>query len=164
GVSGLGFCALAEGWASRALTIDPLLSDAVYPALCTIKDAPERLRRAFVVTNQLSMLFAATVGFGMAVFATPVVTYLLGPSWHPAILLVQAQGLGIVLASIEFNWDTFLAARGETRPQLTVTLLATASVGFVALPLIHLFAIPGAAAALGVLAFTAHLVRQRYLR
>jgi O-antigen/teichoic acid export membrane protein/streptogramin lyase len=164
GVAGLGFFELAEGWASRALTVDTLLSDAVFPALCSIQGSTDRLRRAFDVTNQLSMLFAATVGFGMGVFAGPVVALLLGPSWHPAVLLVQAQGLGIVLASIGFNWDTFLAARGETRPQLTVTLLAAGWVALIALPLIALFKIPGAAAALAVLACTAHLVRQRYLR
>ncbi|MDQ1397913.1 MAG: hypothetical protein QOG64_3172 [Acidimicrobiaceae bacterium] len=164
GIAGLGFFQLAEGWASRALTVDTLLSDAVFPALCSIQGSPERLKRAFVVTNQLSMLFAATVGFGMVVFATPVVNYLLGPPWHPAILLVQAQGGCVVLASIGFNWDSFLAARGETKPQLAVTLLATGWVGFIALPLIAWFGIPGAAWALGVLGLTAHLVRQRYLR
>ena len=164
GLAGLGYFQVAQGWASRAVHVDHLLSDTIFPALCSIQGSTERMWRAFVVTNRLSMLWAAPVGLGLFLFAQPLVALLLGPAWSPAVLLVQAQGLGVVVTSIGFNWHVFFAARGETRPQLVVSVLGAAWIVLVVVPLLLLFAIPGAAAAVVVLAIGTNVVRQRYLR
>jgi lipopolysaccharide exporter len=164
GVAGLGYFQLAQSWAARALQIDGILSNTVFPALCNIQSSIDRLRRAFIITNRLSMLWAAPVGFGIALFAEPVVRLLLGPSWEPAVLLVQAQGAGVVVTSIAYNWHLFFAARGETRPQLVVSLLGVAWLVVVVIPLLLVFELEGAAASVVILAVGTYVVRQRYLR
>lgn len=164
GVAGLGFFQLAQSWASKALHIDGILSNTVFPALCSIQSSVERLRRAFVITNRLSMLWAAPAGFGIALFAEPVVRLVLGDRWEPAVILVQAQGLGVVVTSIGYNWYLFFAARGQTRPQLVVSLLGVAWLVVAVIPLLFLFELEGAAASIVVLAAGTYLVRQHYLR
>lgn len=164
GVAGLGYFQLAQSWAARALQIDGILSNTVFPALCSVQSSLDRLRRAFILTNRLSMLWAASVGLGIALFAEPVVLLLLGPTWEPAILLVQAQGAGVVVTSIGYNWHLFFAARGETRPQMVVSLLGVAWLVLAAIPLLLAFGLGGAAASIIVLAAGTYIVRQYYLR
>lgn len=164
GVVGLGFFQLAHGWGQRALVVHVLLADTLFPALVTMRSSAERLRRAFVMSNQLAMLFSAIVGFGMIVFARPVVEMLLGPTWSPSTVLVQAQGVAVVIGSIGFNWDSFLLAAGRTRPQLVVSVVGSLWVVVVALPLLAWRGIDGGAAAIVIGAVASHVVRQRSLR
>jgi O-antigen/teichoic acid export membrane protein/streptogramin lyase len=162
GIAGLGFFQLAQTWASKALQLDGILSDTIFPALCSIQSSTARLRRAFFVTNRLSMLWAAPVGLGIALFATPVVHLLLGPAWSPAVIIVQAEGAGVVVGSIGYNWYLFFAARGDTRPQFVVGLLGAAFIVTVEIPLLILFGINGVAISIVVLALATYVVRQWY--
>src|SRR5205085_10655213 len=113
---------------------------------------------------RLSMLWAGPVGMALFLFAAPGIHVLLGPKWHPAVLLLQAEGAGVVLTSIGYNWNVFFAARGETRPQLVVGLLGVGWLLGIVVPLLELFGLRGAAASIVALAAGTYAVRQYYLR
>jgi len=164
GVAGLGFFQLAQNLAARALQVDSIVSDALFPALCAIQGAEERLRRAFVISNRLSMLWAAPVGLGLFLFASPAVHLLLGPKWGPSVLLVQAEGAAVVVTAIGYNWRVFYSAHGNTRPSLVVSVVSLVWLVAVVYPLMELFELRGAAASLIVLAIGSYVIRDRYLR
>ena len=164
GVAGLGYFELAQGWASKALQMDGFLSDALFPALCSLQSAQGRLRRAFVVTNRLSMLWAAPVGLGMVVLAHPATALLVGHRWIPAVTLVRAEGISIVLNAIGMNWRLFYVARGDTRP-LFVTGVATAGwLVTCVIPLLLVWKLAGAAVSIILLGLFSLALRQFYVR
>ena len=164
GVPSLGFFTLSQGWASQAVQVDGFLSDTLFPALCSIQSSIERQRRAFVYTCRLSMAWAATVGTAMALFAAPVIHLLVGPHWTPAILLVQAEGAGVILGSIAYSWNMFYAARGNNRPTLIASALAAVWLLTQFLPLTAAFHLRGVAGSIVLLALGSYLMRQYYLR
>lgn len=164
GVTSLGFFQLAQNWAALSLQVDGVLSDTVFPALCTMQSSLERLRRAFVITNRLSMLWASPVAFGILLFAEPAVRLLLGPKWHPALILVQAESAGVICTAIAYNWQLFFAARGQTRPQLTVSLMGVAWLVLVVIPLLVVLGLDGAAASIVVLGVGTYAIRSFYVR
>lgn len=164
GVASLGFFQLAQSWAALSLQVDGVLSDTVFPALCTMQSSLERLRRAFVITNRLSMLWASPMAFGILLFAEPAVRLLLGPKWHPALILVQAESAGVLTTAIAYNWQLFFAARGQTRPQLTVSLMGVAWLVLVVIPLLVVLGLDGAAVSIVVLGVGTYVIRSRYIR
>lgn len=164
GVPSLGFFTLSQGWASQAVQVDGFLSDALFPALCSIQSSLERQRRAFVIACRLSMGWAAPVGAAMFVFAYPVIHILLGPRWYPAVLIAQAEGAGVILGSIAYSWNMLYAARGDNRPTLVSSALAAAWLFAVFLPLTAAFHLRGVAGSVVLLALGAYFLRQYYLR
>lgn len=163
GVAALGCWTVAQNLASQALQVDGVLSDTLFPVLCNLQGSTDVLRRAFDRMSRLSMLWAAPVGFALVVFAAPGVAAVLGPGWHPAVVLIRAEGAGVIVNSIGYSWDVFLAARGITRPQLTVGLLAAGWICLVVVPLVLLMGLAGGALSIVVLAAGAYTIRQRYL-
>ena len=93
GISALGFFSLAQAIASQAIRVDALLADTIFPALCRIQDDIENQRRAFVLTNRVTALWAGVIGFGLAVFAGDLVRILLGHRWLPSIFLFRMEGV-----------------------------------------------------------------------
>jgi streptogramin lyase len=79
-------------------------------------------------------------------------------------VLVRAVGAGVAVDAIGYNWNLFLAARGETRPQLITSLLAAAWLVCIVIPLLLLFGINGAAASIVVLSTAGYLMRSYYMR
>jgi O-antigen/teichoic acid export membrane protein/streptogramin lyase len=163
GVAALGFFDLAQGWAQQAVQVDRYLADTLFPALCSIQSSMERQRRAFVISARLSMGWAAPVGVAMFAFAEPVVRMFLGRRWLPAVILVQAEGAGVLITGIGYSWSMFFAARGKTRPQLVVAGLGGAWLLGIALPSIIFLGLRGAALAILALAVGSYAIRSHYL-
>lgn len=163
GIAGVGFWALAHSVATQALQVDAAVSDALFPVLCNVQGT-KTLRRAFVRLSRLSMMWAAPVGFGLVIFAVPAIDVVLGHRWLPAVVLIRAEGAGIVVNSIGYSWDVLLASQGITRPQLTVSLLAAGWIALIVIPLLILFGLNGAALSIVVLAVGTYAVRQIYLQ
>lgn len=163
GIRPLGYFSLAQSWAAQATQVDGYLSDTLFPALCSIQSSVERQRRAFTLTCRLSMGWAAPVGAGMVVFASPVVHTFLGPHWTTAIFLLQAEGAGVTISCIAYSWNMFFAARGDNRPALVASALAAMWLlgGFV--PLTLVFGLHGVAGAIVLLAAGSYLLRRHYL-
>ncbi|HZT66414.1 MAG TPA: oligosaccharide flippase family protein [Acidimicrobiales bacterium] len=163
GMSGVGYWDLAQGWAARALQVDGMISDAVFPALCRMQDALPALRSAFVRMCRISVLYAAPVGLGIVLFSRPALVLVLGARWDRATVLVRAEGAAAVVNAIGYSWDVFLAARGVTRPQLTASVVAAVWIVTIVIPLLLVWGLNGAAASLVVLAAAFYVVRQRYM-
>lgn len=164
GVRSVGYFSLSQGWASQATQVDGYLSDTLFPALCSIQSSAARQRRAFDLACRLSMGWAAPVGAGMMLFASPAVHTFLGPHWKPAIFLLQAEGAGVVINSIAYSWNMFYAARGDNRPSLVSSALAAGWLLGVFVPLTVVFGLHGVAGAIVLLSLGAYLLRQHYLR
>lgn len=164
GVAGLGFFSVAQGFVVRVLSVDLLVAQAVFPALAATQEDVEGHRRAFQVTNRITMMWASAVGFGFALFAGDLVDHVLGPDWQPAVPLFRAAGVAIGLGSVGYSWDMFFRARGETRPTLVFKVLSEGWVFVVLLPLVALFGIAGAAWATASLGGLALVVRQAFIR
>ena len=162
GIAGLAYFELAQSWAARVLQTYAVLSDAVFPALCSMQSSVARLRRAFVTISRLSMVVASPLGFALLTFAQPAVLILLGPKWQPAVLLVQAESAGVIVNSIGYSWHLFFAARGQTKPWLVMSLLGLAWTVVVVIPLLYFFDIHGAAISIIVLVVGSYLLRQYY--
>lgn len=164
GVRAVGFFSLSQSWGSQAVQVEGFLADTLFPALCSIQSSIERQRRAFVLTCRLSMGWAAPVGVGMMVFASPIVHILLGPRWIPTIFLLQAGGAAVMITSLAFSWTTFYAARGDTRPAFVGSLLAAAWLLVAFLPLTAVFGLHGVAGAIVLLTVGTYALRQYYLK
>ncbi|MEY2423458.1 MAG: hypothetical protein QOI95_3525 [Acidimicrobiaceae bacterium] len=164
GVAGLGFFDLAQNWAMRALQINGVLSDAVFPALCSMQSSVARLRRAFIAITRLGMLWAGPVGFALLLFSKPAIDILLGPSWQPALILMQAEAAGIIFNSVGQSWNLFYAARGQTKPWLVNSVLGLVWTFVVVVPLVLLFGTNGAAMSIVVLALGSYALRQYFVR
>lgn len=163
GVSGLGYFETSQSWSSRALQVDGFLSDAIFPALCSMQAATARLRRAFIVTNRLSMIWAAPVGMGMVALAHPSVMLLLGHRWGPAVLLVQAEGISIVLNAVGLNWRLFYVARGQTRPLMVMGIVTAMWLVGCVIPLLIIWKLKGAALSIILLGVFGLAFRQFYV-
>lgn len=163
GIGSLGYFSLSQSWASQATQVDGYLSDTLFPALCSIQSSVERQRRAFALACRLSMGWAAPVGAGMIVFASPAVHILLGHHWVPAIFLLQAEGAGVMIGSIAYSWNMFYAARGDNGPALVASALAAAWLLAVFLPLTLVFGLHGVAGAIVLLSVGSYLLRRHYL-
>ncbi|HVA06263.1 MAG TPA: oligosaccharide flippase family protein, partial [Acidimicrobiales bacterium] len=163
GIAGLAYVNLAQGWAYMILQLDAFMADAVFPALCAVRDSDDRLRRTFIVTNRLSIAWGATVGLGLLLFAAPAVHLLLGPKWHPAVLLIQASAVAVVINAIGYNWKNYYSARGDTRPTLVTNLAASAWLAMVFIPLTLTLHLGGAAIAIVIMAVGGYIQRQIYV-
>lgn len=164
GVQSVGYFSMSQSWTSQATQVDGFLSDTLFPALCSIQSSVERQRRAFDFTCRLSMGWAAPVGAGMIVFASPLVHILLGPHWVPAIYLLQAGGAGVAISSIAYSWNMFYAARGNNRPALYASALAAVWLLGIFLPLTVVFGLHGVAVAIVLLTVGTYVMRQYWLR
>lgn len=164
GTAAVGAIALAATvtlWAGR---MDDLVTNALYPAICAVKERRDLLLEAFRASNRLALLWAVPIGTGIALFAGPLVHDVLGDRWAPAIPLLQSFGLSAALNQVAFNWTAFLRALGRTRPVAVSGGVMLAAVLLIPVPLLAWRGIGaygwGMLAATGILV----LLRVGYLR
>ena len=164
GLASVGAIALAGNISQFANRVDDIVTQALYPAVCAVKDQAELLYESFWKSNRLALLWAAPCGAGAALFAGDLVHFVIGEKWRFAVPLIQAFGLTAALNQIGFNWTAFFRARGETRPIAVANAAWLAAALVVALPLLLADGLTafgwGMAVATGVYV----LVRLAYLR
>lgn len=147
----------------------PALSRALFPALSILSDDSERLRRAYLQMQTISLTIALPIGFGLALMAEPLILLLFGRGWETAVLVVwfitpiaalQAVGAGVEALAMALNKVRVLAARSAIYVTVrTVTQL----IGFVLGGLLGLLigrAVAGIFQSLYGLALAAHLTRR----
>jgi glycosyltransferase involved in cell wall biosynthesis/O-antigen/teichoic acid export membrane protein len=164
GISALGYFALSQALAQRAFRLDALIGQTIFPVLCRAPDDLEGQRRAFTVTNRITVMWAGPIGFGLAIFAPDLVRFILGPKWEPAVALFVAQGFAVAVGSIGYSWDVFFRARAETRPTLIISAIGTAWVFLILLPVVVLGGLKGAAWAIATMGPIAVFARQGMMR
>jgi O-antigen/teichoic acid export membrane protein len=152
GLAGAGAITLAATVSQFADRVDAIVTGTLYPAICAVRDQTALLVESFVKSNRLALMWAFPFGIGLALFAPDLVDFGIGDRWEPAVIVIQAFGLGAAINHIGFNWDAYFRARGETQPIMVVALTSMVAYLGAAIPLLILDGLRGFA--IGVAAQT----------
>ena len=167
GLAGVGAIALAATIAQFTDRLDSVLTQTLYPVICSVRDRTDLLAESFVKSNRLTLMWGLPFGVAVSLFAGDLVSYVIGEQWRYAVGLLQVVGLVAATHHIAFNWDAFYRARGETRPLAIAGLAAIALTLGLAIPLMAVggltgYAIGMAAGQVLYTALRAHLVRRLF--
>jgi PST family polysaccharide transporter len=163
GLAGAGAIALAATFAFYTDSVDRIITQTVYPAICRVRDRTELLLETFTKSNRLTLMWGMPFGVGLALFAPDLVHFGIGDQWESAIVLIQVWGLVAATNHIGFNWDAFYRAAGRTRPIAIVTVTSLIVLLATAGPLIFVIGLDGYAIGLSAMALVAFVMRWRYL-
>ena len=144
--------------------VDAIVTGALYPAICAIRDRRELLHESFVKSNRLALMWGFPFGVAVSLFADDLVHLGLGDKWSEAIPLLQAFGLIAAVNHMGFNWHAFYRAEGRTWP---IAIVAGAMAGVavcVTLPLIAAIGLDGFAIGSAVMVAVGLAGRAFYLR
>lgn len=112
----LGYYTQADRWSKMGYTaLGQALGQSLLPALSSIQDDPERMRRVFGKTNRTAAYLSFPFFPVLIVVATPLFHVLFGTKWDASIPLFQlllVKGIFFVFTSLMTN---YLIARGETK-------------------------------------------------
>jgi O-antigen/teichoic acid export membrane protein len=151
GLAGVGAIGLAASITGFADSVDGIISQALYPAVCAVAHRKDKLLEAFIKSNRLALVWAVPFGVGLALFSADFVHYAFGSRWQSAAPLLGAMGLVAALSQIAYNYSVFLRAVNETRPMFRLAMLGVASFALVAAPLILAFGLTGYALGWGAM-------------
>jgi polysaccharide transporter, PST family len=163
GLAAVGAIALASTISLYAARVDEIVTHAIYPAVCAVKQRTDVLFETFTKSNRLALLWGVPCGVGIALFTNDLVHYVIGDRWVIAITAIQVFGLAAALNQIGFNWSVFYRARGETRPIAIASGIMLACVLAFTVPLIFVDGVDGFAIGMGVSALVMLIVRSLYL-
>jgi O-antigen/teichoic acid export membrane protein len=163
GVAAVGAIALATSVSSYTKRVDDIVTNALYPAICAVKDRSELLFESFSKSNRLALMWGFPCGIGLALFGGDIVRLLLGGGWELAIPLIQVLGVAAAVDQIGFNWTAYARARGETRPLATAGLAGMVVMIGAGVPLVLSHGVEGYAIALGAATVAVMAVRMAYL-
>jgi O-antigen/teichoic acid export membrane protein len=164
GLAAVGAIALASSISLYAGRVDEIVTHAIYPAVCAVKDRTEVLFETFTKSNRLALLWGVPCGVGVALFADDLVRDVLGERWLPAVVLIQAFGLMAAANQIGFNWDVFYRARGETRPIAVTGAVSMVVCLVTTIPLILVDGLDGFAIGMAAMMVALLGLRRHYLR
>lgn len=164
GASAVGAITLTLQITQYTRRVDDIVSHALYPAVCAVRDRSDLMFESFSKSNRLALLWGFPFGIGTALFAAQVVPGVLGERWELAVPLVQVAGVSAALQQIGFNWTTYARALGDTRPIAVSAVVGMVAVLATGVPLLLSDGLRGFA--LGLLAGTLAglVVRFTYLR
>jgi O-antigen/teichoic acid export membrane protein len=163
GVAAVGVITLAANISSFTDRVDTLVTGALYPAICAVKDRADILYESLVKSNRLALMWAVPFGVGVTLFSPDLVRFVLGARWQPAVVLLQVYGVTAAVNHVGFNWTAYFRALGRTRPIATETVAAAAVFLVVGIPLLLAFGLPGFAAGIAVQAAAALAMRAYWL-
>jgi len=163
GLAGVGAVALAVNITVFSTRVDDLVSGTLYPAICAMQNRLDLLRESFVKSNRLALIWAMPFGIGLGLFAPDLVRYGLGEKWRAAVPLLQFTGVIAGVSHIGFNWDDYYYARSDTRPVAVTSVLSTAAVLIVGIPLLFSDGLTGLGIGLAAGAAVTLILRAWYL-
>jgi O-antigen/teichoic acid export membrane protein len=164
GLAGVGAISLAWTVSAYADRVDEVLSSALYPAICAMKDRSDLLYESFIKSNRVALIWAAPYGVGLALFAPYLVDLGLGERWRSALALVQAFGLIAAFNHVAFNWGAYYMAQAHTRPVAVVKVVSAVAFLAVAIPLLVVDGLTGLAVGLALSTALTVAVRAHYVR
>lgn len=111
-----------------------VISSVLLPAFSQVQTEPERLRRAYLLTTQLTAMVAAPFMAGLAVAAPHLISSLYGPQWMGAVTPLQILCVagyfralyhlgGVVAQSLGRVYSEFFLQAGYAVLVITGTLL-----------------------------------------
>lgn len=160
GLAAVGAIALANIVVQFAYRVDEVLTQVLYPAICSVKDRADLLLAAFSKSNRLALLWALPCGAAGALFADDFVDYVLGEKWRIAVTLIQVLAVTAAVNQFGFNWTAFYRALNRTRPIAVAHFVLLAGVLGIAVPLLASDGLDGYAA--GMAAATALALAVRF--
>jgi O-antigen/teichoic acid export membrane protein len=163
GLAGLGAIGLGSAIIAFADGVDGIVTQALYPAICAVRNRTELLYEAFVKSNRLALMWGVPFGLGLALFAPDLVHFVIGDRWEPAIVVLQFFGVIAAMEQLGFNWTAFLRARNETRPLAVIALAMIVLFGAVTVPLLIVGGLEGYAIGMLVMSVGTLLLRSYYL-
>ena len=135
GLAAAGFITLAIALTRYVDRADQIVTSSIYPVICAIKEQTRQLEELFTKSNRATLLWVLPFSGAVVLFAPDLQRFVLGPRWHPAVLLLQGLAVATALGQLGFNWFSFYRAHGDNKP---VAIEATVeAVAFLAL------AVPG---------------------
>jgi len=91
------------------------LTQTIYPGFAKVRANPERLVAAYQRAQALLTALALPAGIGMAVVARPLILFVMGEKWAPAIVVVQALASVFALQTLGSLVQPLGMAKGATR-------------------------------------------------
>lgn len=164
GIAALGALTLAGHILSFSDRVDAIITEALFPAICAVRDRTEVLFEAFAKSNRLALLWAAPFGIGLSLFAGDLVAFVLGARWSPAVGLLEVMGVLAAVRHVGCNWHAFQRAEGETRPIAITGVAGAAVLVAAAVPLMHAHGLRGLAWAFVAAELVTLVLRTAYLR
>jgi len=164
GLAAAGAIALASTITSFTDRVDHLISGALYPAICAVKDRTALLQESFVKSNRLALMWAVPFGVGLTLFCSDLVQFGIGEQWRPAVEVLQVYGVSAAISHIGFNWDAYFRARGDTRPMAVASVAAMFTFLATGIPLLFLYGLRGFAVGVALQGLVHLSFRIHYLR
>jgi O-antigen/teichoic acid export membrane protein len=163
GAAAVGAIGLASQITLYTRRVDDIVTTALYPAICAVKDRTDLLFESFSKSNRLAVLWGFPAGVAATLFAAQAVPLVLGDQWQLAVPLVQVLGLSTAVDQIGFNWTAFARARGETRMLAVASVVTLVVVISVSVPMLLAYGLPGFAIGIGAGTLANLAVRMVYL-
>jgi len=163
GLIGAGAITLAAQISQMAQRVDDVVSSTLYPVICAVRDRRQVLYETFEKSNRVALMWAMPFGMGLALFADDLVNFVIGDRWQPAVVVLQATGIGAGIGQLGFNWTSYVRALGDTRP-IAVNSVVQAVVFLCTVPLIYRWHLDGYAASVLILIAAGIVTRTWYLR
>lgn len=163
GPAAVGALTLASQITQYTKRVDDIVTHALYPAICVVKDQRDLLFESFSKSNRLALLWGFPTGVAAALFAPQAVPLVLGERWELAVPLIQVLGLSAAVDQIGFNWTAFARARGETRVLAVASVISLVAILSVGVPMMVAFGLPGFAIGIAAGTLATLAVRLVYL-
>lgn len=163
GLAAAGAIGIASTFAIYTDSVDRIITQTLYPAICRVRDRGDILVEAFTKSNRLTLIWGMPFGVALTLFASDLVHFGIGDQWTHAIVLIQVFGLVAAVNHIGFNWDAFYRATGRTRPVAVVAIAGFVTLFAVGGPLLFIIGLDGYAIGVGAMALVTLTLRWHYV-
>jgi O-antigen/teichoic acid export membrane protein len=163
GLAAAGAIGLASTFSFYTDSVDRIITQTLYPAICRVRDRTDLLVETFTKSNRLTLLWGMPFGIGLALFASDLVHFGIGDQWTSAIILIQVFGVAAAVNHIGFNWDAFYRAVGRTRPIAVVSIAGFSTLLLIAGPLLFVNGLDGYAIGVAAMTLVTLVLRWHYL-
>jgi O-antigen/teichoic acid export membrane protein len=163
GLAAVGAIGIASTFSIYTDSIDRIITQTLYPAICRVRDRGDLMVEAFTKSNRLTLLWGMPFGVALTLFAADLVHFGIGDQWTHAIILFQVFGVAAAVNHIGFNWDAFYRAIGRTRPIAVVAVAGFGTLLAVGGPLLFVFGLDGYAIGVAAMTLVSLILRWRYV-
>jgi PST family polysaccharide transporter len=164
GLAGAGGIGVASSISGFTDGVDGIITQALYPAVCAVRERRDLLLEAFVKSNRLALLWGLPFGVGVALFSPELVRFVIGGRWGFATDVIAAFGLVAGFDQLGFNWTAFLRALDHTRPIAVIGAVNVIAFACVTVPLLIAGGMRGFALGWLALGVTTLMLRAHYLK
>ena len=164
GLAGAGFLALALTLTRYTDRADQVISPAIYPAICAVRDRHKTLEEIFSAASRSAAVWALGLAGLFVLFTPDLVQFALGSEWEGATVLLQGMAVAAALYQFGFSWIAFARGMGRTRPPALEAVVALAGFLVLAVPALAIWGKTAYVIALAISGCCILVVRSHYIR